>query len=97
MVISRVLSRWFLSWGIVWTMVGYLNESLAYILLGAVFIGLVRDWTPMATEIFVKEMTRLDPLEEFAVTAVLCLIWILIMLLLMKVYLRIPISAKLKI
>jgi len=40
MVISRVLSRWFLSWGIVWTMVGYLNESLAYILLGAVFIGL---------------------------------------------------------
>jgi len=40
MAISRVLSRWFLSWGIVWTMVGYLNESLAYILLGAVFIGL---------------------------------------------------------
>ena len=30
MVISRVLSRWFLSWGIVWTIVGYLNESLGY-------------------------------------------------------------------
>jgi len=40
MAILRVLSRWFLSWGMVWTIVGYLNESPAYILLGAAFIGL---------------------------------------------------------
>jgi len=30
------------------------------------------------------EMAKLDPIEEFAVTAVLCLIWILIILLLME-------------